>query len=151
MSFDLFLDTDLHLQVRVTVTVRLLLLGLLQRLGVLFPETANVLAKQMIPELVVLVFLVAQGLVDFVNTAYAPALLNPVEEVTSVLVSRVPTLASLSLPVRRNVTCVETNPVGDTLNQASIAGSIPIPLEAMYKLMTDDTEDLCAGGGPGLL
>lgn len=81
--------------------------------------------------------------VEAAHGALAALPLEVLEKVARRLVAGVPAAAvGAGLPVRGHVAAAQAHPVGDALDQAALAGTVAVELEAVDELVGDDAVEL---------
>lgn len=119
----------------------------LKFLGVVAPELLNGPSNQFGPKWLLFIPLYPKLLIHTADSALAEASLKVVEEVGRVLIAAVPFAVGATLPVGRAEAAVETDPVGNALDEPTGTGTEAVSLEAVNKLVGDDAGDLLGAAG----
>lgn len=142
----LHLSFKVHLPGGDTV-LQVTVLLILEFLGIVAPELLNGPSNQFSPKWLLFVPLYPKLLIHTADSALAEASLKVVEEVGRVLIATVPFSVGATLPVGRAEAAVETNPVGNALDEPAGAGTKAVSLETVNELVGDDASDLLGAAG----
>lgn len=118
---------------------------------VILPQRVDIVPNLLLPEAIVLVSSVPEGLVDASHRSLAKPRLKPVEEVGRLLVPLIPLVGDgVPLPVFGAEVRPQPDPVGDALDQAAGARPAAVVLEAVDQLMDQHAVDLVGAGDVAL-